>query len=75
MSSRRHHFGHLVIVGVCSGHWPPNCGQTKKSQLDGVRAEGSPTSPTYANGGEENGENGNILNRDVMEVAINALVR
>jgi len=59
--------------GVVAGGKPGEIVEVGFGMLDGVRIEGSPAS---ANGGEENGDDGgDILNRDVVEVAINALVR
>ena len=59
--------------GVVAGGKPGEVVEGGFGMLDGVRAEGSPAS---ANSGEESGEDGgDILNRDAVEVSINALVR
>ncbi|KAF8727621.1 hypothetical protein AX14_007205 [Amanita brunnescens Koide BX004] len=59
--------------GVVAGGKPGEIVEGGFGMLDVVRAEGSLTS---ASSGEENGEDGgDILNRDAVEVAINALLR
>ena len=59
--------------GVVAGGKPGEIVEIGFGMLDGVRVEGSPAS---ANSGEETGDDGgDILNRDVVEVAINTLVR
>ncbi|KAF8630604.1 hypothetical protein AX15_002831 [Amanita polypyramis BW_CC] len=59
--------------GVVAGGKPSDVVESGFGIFDGVRAEGSPAS---ASSGDESGEEGgDILNRDTVEVAINALLR